>query len=593
VKKTLLSITRKQLLLATLSGILLGLAWHKPFTFLIFIGFVPLFLLFENVVDDTNESKIDESTTDFSLFGLFSFAKTEGKQIKYLAYFCFVIWNLVAYWWLYYASFAAFLFAVFANSFLMLLPTLLYRFITRKTDNKFGLFAFIVCWISFEYLHTQNWAFTWTWLNLGNAFGNMPTWVQWYEYTGVFGGTAWVLGVNYLVAKFLMNLISAQTVVTSNESTTKFSFNRVGEGRSKILVILAALLIPISISQIIFYTYNEKGKATEIVVIQPNIDTYTEKFEYNAHTISQNTTTYIPFDKQFERFLNLMRSSVTDKTALVLMPETAWSQDIDESAINADLYISKIRAFRDSFPNLSILTGADSYQFYYNTPEAPTATARYYSPNLFYDVYNSALFIDSKNQTKFYHKSMLVVGVESNPLRGVLGFLQKIIMTNLSGLIGDLGVQKERTVFAANNNLKAAPIVCYESIYGEYVTDYVKNGANMLCVITNDGWWNDSPAPRQHLSFASLRAIETRRSLARSANTGISAFINQKGEITQQSKYNEKIALRNSLKMNEEITFYVRFGDILARFAIFVVLYLLITTIQAIRTKANVLKTNN
>lgn len=535
MKKIIYPISRTQLLLALFFGSLLGLSWHKPFTPLIFVGFVPLFLLLQQHIIASIKNN------------------NEGKVSLWVFYFAFVVWNLVAYWWLYYVGIVAFLFAVFANSYLMLLAVILFRYlqklvIKQKIQEKFALLLFIPCWLTFEYLHTQNWGGSWTWLNLGNAFGNLPMWVQWYEFTGVFGGSLWVLLVNYLIFK---ELTSVGT-----------------EKKKNILYAAIALLLPLSISLALFYTYSEQGKEVEVVVVQPNFDTYTQKFEYNARTGGMNTTTFVPFDQQFNRFLTLIRKTASPKTSLVLLPETAWNDDIDETAIGVNPYLAQMKIFRDSFPQLSILTGADSYRFYYNMPEQPTPTARYHSPNTYYDRYNSALFIDTKNNTNLYHKSMLVIGVESNPLRGVLGFLQKTVMVNMSGLVGDLGTQTERTVFKADDDTKVAPIICYESIYGEYVTDYVKNGANLLGIITNDGWWDDSPAPRQHFSFASLRAIETRRAIARSANTGISGFINQKGEVLQQSQYNETIALRSTLKLNENITLYVRLGDIIAKIAL-------------------------
>jgi apolipoprotein N-acyltransferase len=551
MKIKIVPISRTHSLLALFSGVLLGLAWHKPFTPLIFIGFVPLFLLLQH------HSTAEQNNIQKDKISLLVF------------YFAFVIWNLVAYWWLYYVGIVAFLFAVLVNSWLMLLTVSLFRYLNRKTNYKFGIAIFIPCWLTFEFLHTQNWGGSWTWLNLGNAFGNLPQFVQWYEYTGVFGGSLWVLLVNFLAFGFI------------SYSNTSFDSLK----KRKLALLLATLLLPSLLSLFLFYNYAETGQEVEIVSIQPNFDTYTEKFEYNARTGETNKTTFVPFDRQFERFLALIRNTATQKTALVLLPETAWNQDIDESALPLDPYIPKMKQFKDSFPNLSVLTGADTYQFY-SALEKPTPTARYHSLNTFYDVYNSAMFFDTQNNISFYHKSMLVIGVESNPLRNVLGFLQKTIMVNMSGLVGDLGTQENRTVFKANDNIKAAPIVCYESIYGEYVTDYVKNGANLLCIITNDGWWDDSPAPRQHLSFASLRAIETRRAIARSANTGISAFINQRGEILQRSNYNEAIALKGIVKLNDSQTFYVRFGDFIAKIAFgLVCMGLVFAIFQTIRKK--------
>src|SRR5690606_32707912 len=136
------------------------------------------------------------------------------------------------------------------------------------------------------------------------------------------------------------------------------------------------------------------------------------------------------------------------------------------------------------------------------------------------------------------------------------------------GTISVKTTQLERSVFNGNDGTKVAPIICYESVYGEYVTGYVKNGADFLAIITNDAWWNETQGHKQHLSLARLRAIETRRDIARSANTGISAFINQKGEITSQTLYNEKTALLGKVTLNQKQTLYVLLGDYIAKVSI-------------------------
>ena len=121
--------------------------------------------------------------------------------------------------------------------------------------------------------------------------------------------------------------------------------------------------------------------------------------------------------------------------------------------------------------------------------------------------------------------------------------------------------------------------VCYESVYGEYCTGYVKKGAKFLTVITNDAWWGDTPGYRQHLSYSSLRAIELRRDVARCANTGISCFIDQKGRIVKESRWWEKEVLRGTVNLNSEETFFVRHGDFIGRVCTFVFLLLLLSLI--------------
>ena len=97
-----------------------------------------------------------------------------------------------------------------------------------------------------------------------------------------------------------------------------------------------------------------------------------------------------------------------------------------------------------------------------------------------------------------------------------------------------------------------------------------------MSIITNDGWWRDTPGYKQHLSYARLRAIELRRSIARSANTGISALINQRGDIVARTQRWEEAALRGNLNLNEDLTFYVLHGDIIARLSQFLSVLLLL-----------------
>ena len=161
-----------------------------------------------------------------------------------------------------------------------------------------------------------------------------------------------------------------------------------------------------------------------------------------------------------------------------------------------------------------------------------------------------------------------MVGIENLPYKSILEPLLGNVMLNLGGTISTKTIQEERSVFIANDGTKVAPIICYESVYGEFVTGYVKKGAQFLAIITNDAWWNKTQGHKQHLTFATIRAIETRRDIARSANTGISAFINQKGDIGSKTKYGEKKALLGKVFLNSKMTFYVLHGDYIAYIAI-------------------------
>ena len=116
----------------------------------------------------------------------------------------------------------------------------------------------------------------------------------------------------------------------------------------------------------------------------------------------------------------------------------------------------------------------------------------------------------------------------------------------------------------------------FESVFGANIGQQVKQGANLIFILTNDGWWEDAEGIHQHLALARLRAIETRRSIARSANTGISAFIDKYGNLLQTSAWNQEVALKGELELGHELTFYVQNGDYLGRASLFVSVMLLL-----------------
>ena len=153
-------------------------------------------------------------------------------------------------------------------------------------------------------------------------------------------------------------------------------------------------------------------------------------------------------------------------------------------------------------------------------------------------------------------------------------------MLNFGGTVASLGIDDTRKVFTNPfNKGKLAPIICYESVYGEFTTEYVKNGANFLAIMTNDSWWGVTQGHKQLLSYARLRAIETRREIARSANSGISAHINAKGDIESDTLYGDRTALFAKINLYEGETFYVRTGDLLTRISIFVLGFLIVYTL--------------
>ena len=142
--------------------------------------------------------------------------------------------------------------------------------------------------------------------------------------------------------------------------------------------------------------------------------------------------------------------------------------------------------------------------------------------------------------------------------------LEKLAI-DLSGVVGSLARGERQTVFYLENGTKVGLPICYESIFGEVFAAFVKQGAALMCVITNDSWWQTSPGYKQHFEMSRLRAIETRRYIVRAANTGTSAIIDPKGQPHYKTAYGEPAVIKASVQLLNHKTFYVRYGDYLAR----------------------------
>ncbi|WP_298222860.1 apolipoprotein N-acyltransferase [Flavobacterium sp.] len=504
-------------LLAVLSGLLLACSWPTYGSpLLIFFAFIPLLLA---------EKQLRESYYKVKL------------KVWACAYITFVTWNAITTWWLYYASGFGMFFAVLVNALLMSVLFLMYHIVAKRIATKWSLFFLVCLWLSFEKFHL-NWDFSWPWLNLGNVFANNPKWIQWYEYTGAFGGSLWVLATN-VVAFYAI----------SNAENAKSGILRIFP---KVILMIA---VPIVFSLWIYNIYEIKGKTKEVIVLQPNVDPYTEKYDTPNFIITKG-------------LLEQADSLVTPKTEFIIAPETVLA----ESAPFDAFYNSPSRALMTNYiakhPKVQLLWGIDTYHFIYD-PKDVSPSSNIFRPGMWVDFYNAALFINEQPDFQKYYKSKLVVGIENLPYKSILEPLLGNVMLDLGGTISTKTTQKERIPFIANDGTKVAPIICYESVYGEYVSGFVKNNAQFLAIITNDAWWNETQGHKQHLTFASLRAIETRRDIARSANTGISAFINQKGDIVSRTKYGEKTALKGTVHLNSDMTFYVFSGDYIAYLAIF------------------------
>lgn len=523
------------LFLSVLSGLLLAAAWPaRGFTPLIFVAWVPLFFVQQHLGDRQQK-------------GMFWFSLS-----------AFLVWNGLTTWWIWNATAGGAVAAVFLNSLFMAVVFQVFHLSKRWLfGNRRGFGILLFYWISWEYFH-MHWDLSWPWLTLGNVFSSRHLWIQWYEYTGVLGGSVWVILVNILVFNLLYGGLRHNRV--------RFVINSV--------VLILLLLVPLSVSLWIYHGYRETGKPVQVVVVQPNVDPYTEEFS-------------VPPAVLLQRNLKLAAEKVNDSTDYVVFPESAIQENIWEGSLKRSQSIRTLKKFIRPYPKLAVVIGASTFRWL-RPGEKRTPAARLYRKGLYYYAYNTAFFIDHSPYVQIHHKSIFVPGVEEMPSWFFLKPLEKFAI-NLGGTVGTLKGDDRISLFEnSRTGTRIATAICYESVYGDYLASYVRKGAGLLFVITNDGWWGDTPGYRQHFLFSVLRAIETRRDVARSANTGMSGFINQRGDVFDKTAYWKPAVISRTLHENDKETYYVRNGDQLARVSAYIsALILLVSLVQGILKRQN------
>ena len=508
--------------LSVMGGILSGFAWTGWCSGLILlIAFVPFFLI---------ENYLFENPKRFTPNAFFIYLLPG-----------FVIFSLIALGWMRVASITGAICVIMGLSFLMAFTTWLAHIVRLRAGNLPGFISMITFWLGYEYI-SLNINIISPWLNLGNGLSKDILFIQWYDVTGTAGGSLWIL---------LSNLFLAIVLVTS---LAKKRRNAV-----YLIIWLLIIIIPSFASIYRYYTIklnNQNG--SEVIIIQPNTDPYTEKFT-------------IPFEDQLKKVITQANSRITEKTEWVITPETTIDDPANLDDLANDKYVKMIKGMIKQYPRIDVVTGLVTYRLYPAMKEAPTVSARKIDASgLYYDHFNSAVQIDSGKSFGIYHKSKLVPGIEMQFSNGPGRFITRIL-PYLGGTRWGYGIQEDRVCFEHTSTfMKIAPVICYESVFGKFVTDYVKKGAEAIFIITNDGWWKNTNGYKQHLYYASLRAIETRRPVVRAANTGVSSLIDIRGNRTYETGWWTRAIIKGEIYPETRITTYVKYGDSLLVGSLFI-----------------------
>lgn len=430
------------------------------------------------------------------------------RKLFLMSFVSFFMWHILAVYWMIYSTIIGAVTAWLVNSFIMAGIIIISAFSAsrlRKIPIEIILAFF---WLSFEIMHLA-WSLSWPWMNLGNVFANKIEWIQWYEFVGIYGGSFWIILVNglfyrILKAIFIQNFKLAMVL-------TLFTFT--------------LIFLPILLSHYQLTKDREALPTIQMTVSQPNIDTYKEKFDK-----------FSPL-RQSQIIINQLDS--TNTSDLIILPETAIPKNFNS---NKRPYPESIQSLLNwsKQKNKTIIGG-------FNTKDSA-------------DSYNSALQIEEGEILGGRNKIKLLPFGEKMPFEWIYKVFQEQIAKDGGNSFG-YGRDTKARVFQLNkpHNPILGVLICFESVFPDINCEMVRNGAQSLIIITNDDWWNDSPGHRQHFAYARLRAIENRRSVVRSANTGISGFIDEYGRIIKQTMYKKEALLSQSIPLNHKITLFSKY----------------------------------
>ena len=504
----------------------------------------------------------------------------EMKGFCWWHYLCFVLWNAATTFWVCNATVGGGIFAILANSFQMSLVFGLFRWSRKWLSGSLPYIFLAFAWIAWERWYLTSAQISWPWLVLGNSFARTTGWIQWYEYTGTLGGSLLVWAANLSVFGILESLASGRWM----------TFNWKAKSAA-LLGTLALFVAPPVVSS--FLKPEPCDETLDVVIAQPNIDPY-NKFGGMMQA------------EQNELLLSQFADIQDSVPVLLVAPET-FTWDVVTNDLSSSPSVQRFTSFLSGHPNANLLVGASS-RTYLKRALRPSHTARRAGDGVWMETHNSALMLDAFSFPEIFHKSKLVVGVEMTPypaffckiddwLGGVMG--RNIGQKEVGPLhFNEYACASDGQVSAVLDNNPSVPAdslaadevtvretipvgcaICYESVYGEYCTRYVRNGARLLTVITNDAWWGDTPGYKQHLSYSCLRAIETRRWIARSANTGISAIIDPSGKIVSQTSWWQPETLSGKVGLSDEKTFFVIHGDFIGRLSTLMAVLILLATL--------------
>lgn len=549
------------------SALLLAAAFPPmPFPWLIWVAWVPLLVLLDTLPDTGADDVVWlRFRKPFVLLGrvlTFAFLRhpetwkwIEARPVSRTRrgfryyFFTFLIWNFLTCYWLMltalrvptdeaFTSFLAGFVASILNPLFMSAPMLVWLKFHKRLPFVLSALLFIALWMSFEYVHLH-WDLSWAWLTLGNSMSAAPDFIQFAEFTGAAGISFWILVINVL----LWGAIKGEGVL-----------------RWALPVIALGIgILPLGLN---------------LWILNPERDVFQPESYLNVRIVQPNIDPYVKFDsedldRQLHTFYRLAGAPGADSIQLVVFPETAIPEAVWTHEMSYNESMKGFWTLVALHPQMSVLTGFTELRYFEKPPYPVTART---TDGGKYDYCNSAVILGSARM-RTYQKSLLVPMVERVPFLNYLSGL-KDYNIDIGGGFGSYGVPDSVFNLHTRQDMPVGVMICYESAFPDHARTYTLKGARLLAVITNDGWWGQSSGYVQHAGLSVIRAIENRRAVVRSANTGISMFVDEKGNRSQETAWWQESIIDAKVPILNARTFYVQHGEYLSKIMLWVSLAL-------------------
>lgn len=388
-----------------------------------------------------------------------------------------------------------------------------------SVNNLRLAFLLAAAWVAHEYLRGIVFS-GWSWNTMGSALHAKIVVIQIAEYTGVAGLSFMVVFTNVILLATVRRFI-LETQVKPMRPHFDLTLTMAG-----IIGVMGFGLHALNVRR--------ETKPLNVALVQPNIPRE-ERFTAEFAT------------KTFDLFTRLSRPAVEGNARADLL---VWPEGSMPGPVLYDELSHKFVMDFSASAKTDLLLGTDDLD----------ETG----------VYNAAMLVsDAGARIQVYRKVHLVPFGEYVPGRHTIPLLARIVGDQVPG---DFAFGKEYTVFKlTNDKARVAPLICFEDTIGDLTRQFVLAGANLLVNVTNDGWFLRSAGSRQHVASAVFRCVETRLPMVRAANTGVTCFINEFGNVTQMlvdengSTFTEgTLTGQVAIVANPEPTFYVRHGELVA-----------------------------